>query len=758
MSNREKYYLHNFQSSIQHLHYNINNINDRKNYISRSKNVNYNNDNYYNWEWDEILSMSYDKRKDRKEYYLQLEWHKTSIFFRECLKNDVDLIRIYLNYYGCTIDTTEFIPKYKRLFQCHWCYNFNCVSNEFPSKEEITPLMHAILYDDIHSVENLLNLGANVNFITTHFKMSPLLLACRIQNLQIIKLLLQRGADYNHCDLLNRTCLMHVVYKFCFYDKFNFFSSQKEKTKVIKILQHLLKEVETPLIISKRERLRNYTILHMCIKVNILPRELLLSYRNVIDDIVRNQKVRRRNSLKGVFMYHHHHHIINDNNDDDDDDDDEKINFLNYCISCVIWNGKKFLVLVMQSILNRNYNMDEISDACLILYFSFGDNRYYHFFRKYINKYSFCDIITNNFNNDEYQYSRSYFNNFALNFAERILLNVYTKRYVHSYAQLKFDDIISDSMSILKCNNIEIGSILWNNIFIIINKTLYHYDNKSALNITVEIVDILLHNYIEKDINKHYSNITSTTSRNFFNYYNTHYKRNFMYSIFNIMRTALICYDSDAKIKKTLNDKFKRILFLLLQHNKNNDFDIFFHVMQYVVENLTEYLQSIDNLNNILQLLNLLKSFNLPMDRISGDFCFMFRINSDDDDDDDFIRVSTPFELALLFVACYEKEIMGGEGLMMINVFEIFPASHRHNDFIHFFINNDAAYLDTKCATYFFDNFNCLKCFLPLVNSKRKENKTKLKFIAARAIKKYNVDYSILKGISKFLYNFVMII
>lgn len=79
-------------------------------------------------------------------------------------------------------------------------------------------------------------------------------------------------------------------------------------------------------------------------------------------------------------------------------------------------------------------------------------------------------------------------------------------------------------------------------------------------------------------------------------------------------------------------------------------------------------------LNNMLQLLNLLKSFNLLMDRISGDFCFMFRINNDDDD---IIRVSTPFQLALLFVAYNEKKCLGEKGLMMMNVFEIFPAGYR---------------------------------------------------------------------------------
>ena len=432
--------------------------------------------------------------------------------------------------------------------------------------------------------------------------------------------------------------------------------------------------------------------------------------------------------------------------------------------------------------MNRIYTADEISDACLIWYISFRDKRYYRYFRKYINNHSSFNIITRNFNNKEFQYSRFYFNNLALNFSESILLEVYLRRYIyfHSYTPLKLDDSISDSMSILKYyNNIEIDSVLFHKIFNIIKQTLNSYDVSSSssssstitvLNTTAEILDILLFNFIKKDINKYYyyycrfSKITSiTSSRNYFSYYSTHYKHHLMYSIFDIMSIALKWYDSDVKIKKMFNDKFKRILFLLLQHNKNNDFDIFFYAMKYIVKNSIIYLWNFDSLNNVLKLLNLLKSFELPMDRISGgEFCFTFRINNSDDDDDDddddiIIRVSTPFELALLFVAYYEKRILGNEWLIAI-IYNLYPASYRHNDFIHFFINNDAAYLDTRCAAYFFDNFDCLKCFLPLVNSKRRENKTNLKFIAARAIKKYNIDYSILKGISRFLYNFVTIV
>ena len=82
--------------------------------------------------------------------------------------------------------------------------------------------MFAILNDDFSATKNLLQLGADVNFKTKCFKISPLLLACKIGNLQIIKTLLKYKADYNHCDVLNRTCLMHILNRFCYYQYYEY--------------------------------------------------------------------------------------------------------------------------------------------------------------------------------------------------------------------------------------------------------------------------------------------------------------------------------------------------------------------------------------------------------------------------------------------------------------------------------------------------------------------------------------------------------
>ena len=137
-----------------------------------------------------ILELEVDNKK--KFVYITNDNHNASIFFNACANNDANLIHYCLENCSANLSMTEFIDDYKSIFKCkkEKCHQYNCLSENFPCEEKITPLMYAILKENFYAVKYLLTLDKNiVNYQTKCLRMTPLLLACRIRNFDIIKLL-----------------------------------------------------------------------------------------------------------------------------------------------------------------------------------------------------------------------------------------------------------------------------------------------------------------------------------------------------------------------------------------------------------------------------------------------------------------------------------------------------------------------------------------------------------------------------------------
>uniref|UniRef100_UPI003F4CAC90 ankyrin repeat domain-containing protein n=1 Tax=Brachyspira catarrhinii TaxID=2528966 RepID=UPI003F4CAC90 len=70
----------------------------------------------------------------------------------------------------------------------------------------INALMHALIFNNLESVEFLLENGADVNSIDYEYQ-TPLMYAVKKNNAEIVKLLISKGADINFKDAKNRTAL-----------------------------------------------------------------------------------------------------------------------------------------------------------------------------------------------------------------------------------------------------------------------------------------------------------------------------------------------------------------------------------------------------------------------------------------------------------------------------------------------------------------------------------------------------------------------
>ncbi|MEI0798509.1 ankyrin repeat domain-containing protein [Brachyspira intermedia] len=70
----------------------------------------------------------------------------------------------------------------------------------------INALMHALIFNNLESVEFLLENGADVNSIDYEYQ-TPLMYAVQKNNAEIVKLLISKGADINFKDARNRTAL-----------------------------------------------------------------------------------------------------------------------------------------------------------------------------------------------------------------------------------------------------------------------------------------------------------------------------------------------------------------------------------------------------------------------------------------------------------------------------------------------------------------------------------------------------------------------
>ena len=494
--------------------------------------------------------------------------NNVSIFFNAIKNADLGLIKYCIEQCDAQLEKDEFVTEYKGILNCssyddfsgyHGCHKFNCVSKNFPDKEKITPLMYAVLCGNYYSVKYLLSLGANVNFETACFRMTPLLLACRVQKMHIIKYLVNNGANIIHCDVLNRTCLMHAMSDVCwYYDKYysdfdreRYFPPLSKYYLFLKTLFNLVNNrvMNKRKFINTRERIRNYTVLHLAIKFcnKTLIETLLTQYGAFL-----NLKVYKDNNLKSILKYQKVIETGNfDYNFNDDDNDDvitKKINFLCYCITNVKfnymypWTLLSYLITV--NIDNTFYSKVEVSEACLIMYLEFyknnKNNKYKTEESKFLKKYIHLSENQSYLLRDSYPHfmDNDYFIMClrVLGCNNEIIYKLFSQRCQKYRDDLRMQNIIDDSVFLLEKGGLSPSHKMWLKVFeellLLLTFSMNHCN-----------VFTILREYLTKEFEK-FSKcqrdviITETgtvicTKYNFFEYCSKEYRDNVLFSIFN---------------------------------------------------------------------------------------------------------------------------------------------------------------------------------------------------------------------------------
>ncbi len=87
-------------------------------------------------------------------------------------------------------------------------------------KDGFNLIFHAIRHNDLDVLERIIKQGADVNDTNNMFKTTPLIEATILGYLEIVELLIEKGADPNIRDTEGKTALIHLVEKgFASYSK-----------------------------------------------------------------------------------------------------------------------------------------------------------------------------------------------------------------------------------------------------------------------------------------------------------------------------------------------------------------------------------------------------------------------------------------------------------------------------------------------------------------------------------------------------------
>ena len=481
-----------------------------KNFVCEGNSINENN------EYDDgirhieqNLSIN-EKRNSYERKIAAREAADTSLFFRACAEYDTNFIQYCLDECGVDLDGTEFIQTYKRRMYCSYydngryygCYQFNCLSMDFPDEEKITPLMYVILREKYRAVKHLLRLGANVNFQTKHFRVTPLLLACRLGNIFIVKLLIDHGARVEHVDVLNRNCLMYALSDAsCLYsDEYHCdFSHQlfDPLWKYYRRWRWLLSLINDgqlfhfqttrrttermKAMINQKELVRNYTVLHYAWKIHYKPLvDLLIQYGA---EISFNVNIYRNNHLGNVLRY------FNDDHDINNSVEHKVSNFLDYCIcnaKCFdYYRADKLLAWIIRMRMrmsnnnnnnndnnssssssssnssdrhneNDYYSEERISNACLIIYLEFFKNRKLYNF----NHHFLATIYEEEEEREEDDYDNVVFLDERRYLKARINYEKYGHLLKDANQHSLNDDYLNLCLNTLGCNNVIVYTIL----------------------------------------------------------------------------------------------------------------------------------------------------------------------------------------------------------------------------------------------------------------------------------------------------------
>ena len=744
--NYEKYILDKYSFPSDKL--DINSINDKKKFICHSYITNIN-----NFEYIFQNKKFCHSRREASD--------KTSIFFSSLVNNDninVGFINYLLNDCQISLETTEFILEYRNAMRCKCCKQFYCLSENFPEEEKITPLMYAVLKENYRATQFLIRKGANVNFQTKRYRMTPLLLACRLENSSIVELLVKSGADVTHCDVVNKTCIMHFlssctcIYYQKIYSKdeccYLFYSHSKlgryclAFKKIVKIVRNKITDEKMKDLLNKPELVRNYTPYHVAMKIDVSDIRYLISKYGG-SRTLKNLMVYNDNKLSTVLNYFDKSNNINH----DYDDNNKKLSLLHYCLTSLGFrdyyykfyynnnSNKKNKVPYFKICNNKYYSKKEISNACMIIYFehfknydsydwfkvrqdgfysyesklsSEEINNIEHNFKKYISIY---DANIKKFNNFVSNGNNLYANKDYLEFClselgcnNKIIEVIFSKNCKINQSKLNAEEkIMETALTILlrSDSNIILGGELWQIIF---DELHSHYRLNDDSHITCkQLMDIMI-NCLEKKMavyNRHYqNNNNNNNNRKLFVHFLKNHRDRFLFSIFDTV------YISIEKRKKNQekNDnyhQFKKLLLLIDRYNKGDgNFNIFYEAMRYIkyktldAKEKEQYL-----LPKFIKLLEIIKSFN--------EFeMYPSKITDTTNDSSvifyefnhNIITLNTPFSVAL-----------------MINL----RVSNKNYKLINFFIDNDCN-MDLKndvCSKYLIYDiyYNDLKCFIPVI-------------------------------------------
>lgn len=150
-------------------------------------------------------------------------------------KGDLGLVQLHrasgVNYrYGSSnfFENTSLALAYRRsLIVAEYILN-----DEYDLGQDFDAINALISKNDRDTVELLLNLGAKVNYTRDLLDNSPIFIASTIGNFEMLKLLVEYGADYNIKDSKGKTVLHHLFHE-SYFRRYILKLTQQEKIDII---------------------------------------------------------------------------------------------------------------------------------------------------------------------------------------------------------------------------------------------------------------------------------------------------------------------------------------------------------------------------------------------------------------------------------------------------------------------------------------------------------------------------------------------
>ena len=209
--------------------------------------------------------------EDRKKIFLHRydEDSDFSLFIAACYMQLNSIIEFCIKFCNINLQIRQSLMEIEDIYVCQQCHCIQC-NIEKITKEQFTPLMHVIWLRNKPAIENLLKIDKSIiNCESYPTGITPLQLACSMNCIEMIRFLINKGANVSKLDYLNKNCLMYVIFgdnwPLCFNKEKSFYNNKVEKIKY-KICQYLIENGAND-IISIKDKYTNLNVINIIKKL-----------------------------------------------------------------------------------------------------------------------------------------------------------------------------------------------------------------------------------------------------------------------------------------------------------------------------------------------------------------------------------------------------------------------------------------------------------------------------------------------------------